>query len=186
MSSTRRNVSCRQNWDIEELKRTLPEYWKILTKETKGKKLTKASIQQGKAPVKTSIAAYFQQVRKIAKGELANTLMTKKRAKTLKNANVTGDALLMQFALVDKCEVLQKKAREVLEKTALTDNIIECNGTERNSRYIREVEEIKLRTIKYKHPSIERSDSDDEFDEFAPPPDADDDGEGNESDGDGN
>lgn len=180
------SVSVNNDGYFEELKRTLPEYWKILAKETKGKKLTKASIQQGKAPVKTSIAAYFQQVRKIAKGELDNTLMTKKRAKTLKNANVTGDALLMQFALVDKCEVLQKKAREVLEKNALTDNIIECNGTERNSRYIREVEEIKLRTIKYKHPSIERSDSDDEFDEFAPPPDADDDGEGNESDGDGN
>ena len=114
--------------------RTLPEYWKILVKETKGKKLTKTAIHQGKAPVKTSNAEYFKQVHKIAKGEL-HKLSWPRSMPRIWRMLVWREMQLMQFALVDKCEVLQNKAQQVLEKKWTADTFVR---------------------LKNKHPSVRR------------------------------
>ena len=142
---------CDGFWD--ELKKVLPLYFKLINKEAKGKQLTKSSVMKGKAPVKTGITTFLEQVSKIADGA-PNTLSTKKRARELKRANASGATMMKEFVKLEFSASLKRKEKKEAEKHKLMRGVIEDCGTDLKEEWQTDKITIERLTISYRHPPM--------------------------------
>lgn len=139
----------------EELKKVLPLYWKLINKEAKGKgkKLTKTSVMNGKAPVETGIAKFLDDVSKIADGA-TNTLSTKTRARELKRADASSITLMKEFVKHKHSASLKRKEKENAEKHKTMRGVIKDCGTDLKEEWQTDEINIERHTISYRHPPM--------------------------------
>lgn len=157
----------------DEIKNVLPDYQALLARETKksNKKLTKTAVMKGTAPVKTSLPAFLEHIKKLSEGKGRNTVLSKSRILELKRAKLSGDSFLRELIRHDKSAVLEKREQAKSEKNALMDAVIDSNGTDISSARCWQVEKIDIKriSITYRHPS--HHDRDPDFDDADLPDD---------------
>ena len=103
----------------EEIKRVMPQYWRMVEKDWGGKggKPSKKAIMSGKAPIKIGLAAYLEKALELAKSETTPSQAALKKvmdtnlAKQIRRAKSTGDELLMELILLKSISLRRLKEK---------------------------------------------------------------------------
>ena len=163
-----------------ELKSVFPSYFAIVTKQAKGRRVTKKAVMKGTSPVELSLPEYLTTLLKLSEGKPAEVKLSNLKkvtnvsnARELMRAKITGRDLLLELVKFDDSEVLERKEREKEEAHGLMRDVIEKAGTEHSQDPVFQVPDANIKSMRctYRHPVL--VDPDDE--EWLGPTDDDDD-----------